>query len=60
MVGIYKNCCGYPFTGLIAENEAQAWAYLDDKYGYRYKGVNLGCSHEAFIIKEIKMVKDAD
>lgn len=56
MVGIYRAICGYPFTGLVAENEERAWAYLDDKYGYRYEGINLGCNHDAFIIKEIKVV----
>ena len=60
MVAIYKNICGYPFTGMVAENEKEAWAYLDAKYGYRYNGVNLGCNHNAFIIKEVEFVKVGD
>ena len=56
MVGIYSGSCGHPFTGLIAENEEQAWAYLDDKYGSYYEGIKFGCNHDAFIIEEVKMI----
>lgn len=60
MVAIYKNICGCPFTGMVAESEEKAWAYLDDKYGYRYKDINLGCNHDAFIIKEVKLIQIED
>lgn len=60
MVAIYKNICGRPFTGMVAETEKEAWAYLDEKYGHRYNGVNLGCNHDAFTIEEVEFIKVGD
>lgn len=48
MVGIYKYECGLKFTGIVAQDEEQAWAYLDKTHGedcdkhYTYP-VNRNC-----------------
>ena len=33
MVGIWRDCCGYPFTGKVAETKAKAiwWIYKEYK-----------------------------
>lgn len=58
MVGIYKYECGLKFTGIVANTEAEAWAYLDKKYGREIGGKWYGVSRSngAFEIKEVKTV----
>lgn len=72
MVGIYKYACGLQFTGIVAETEEDAKAYLRNKYGYTTK-VMIGrddkfnpifadkfiphYNEEAFEIKEVTFIK---
>lgn len=37
MVGIWKNENGLHFTGIVAETEEKAWAYLDGIVGEKGK-----------------------
>lgn len=53
MFAIYRNWAGYPFLGVVAETEQDAWNYLDKTYGYN----GWGCNRDGFIVKEIPIVK---
>ena len=58
MVGIYKYECGLKFTGVVANTEEEAWAYLDKKCGYEINGKWYGYDRRcgAYEVKEVKMV----
>lgn len=64
MVGIYKYKNGLVFTGIIANSEQEAWAYLDKKInetplmyrGEKLESTSRKASRTAFVIKEVTLV----
>ena len=63
MVGLYKYANGLVFTGIVANSEQEAWAYLDKKVSetpIMYRGRQLEsakkASRTAFVIKEVTLV----
>lgn len=63
MVGIYKYANGLVFTGIVANSEKEAWAYLDKKVSEKplmYRGRKLESARKAdrtaFVIKEVTLV----
>lgn len=63
MVGIYKYENGLKFTGIVAETEKKAWAYLDKKVGKENK-FRIGkewfypkANRNAFEVKPITLIK---
>lgn len=63
MVGIYKYACGLVFTGIIANTEEEAWAYLDKEakewFKTRYPDMDdskARASRRDIVIKELKIV----
>ena len=61
MVAIFKYANGLQFTGLVAENENQAWEYLDKTYGTElYAEGQFRCNHNAFCLKKVELIKVKD
>ena len=58
MVGIYKYENGLRFTGIVANTEKEAWAYLDKTYGKEIFGQKAKCNRQAFELIELQMVED--
>ena len=60
MFGIYKYECGLKFIGVVANTEAEAWAYLDKKCGReiggKWYGYDRSCG--AYEVKKVEVVGD--
>lgn len=56
MVAIYKYENGLRFIGKIANNEKEAWDWLDKTYGKELNGVWCRASRSAFKIEEVEIV----
>lgn len=62
MVGIYKYQNGLKFTGIVAETEEKAWAYLDKKVGEKNKMQIAGqwyypkANRKAFEVKTVTLI----
>lgn len=56
MVAIYKYENGLRFIGKIANNEKEAWDWLDKTYGKEFSGVWYGASRNTFKIEEVEIV----
>lgn len=58
MFGIYKYECGLRFIGVVANTEAEAWAYLDKKCGReiggKWYGYDRSCG--AYEVKKVEVV----
>jgi len=61
MVAIFKYFNGLMFTGWIAKNEEEAWAFLDEKFGYVWPdGTKDKCNRKSFAIIEAKEIDKID
>lgn len=60
MVAIFQYYGGLHFTGYLAESEEQAWKFLDEKYGFTFKGENFGCNHNAFCLINAEMIGEVE
>ena len=64
MYGIYKNEIGLVFTGIIAESEESAWAYVDTMYGkMKDEDGKPYCNHDAFAVlplTDVQVFEDED
>lgn len=58
MFGIYKYECGLKFIGVVANTEAEAWAYLDKKCGReiggKWYGYDRSCG--AYEVRKVEVV----
>ena len=57
MFGIYKFSFGLQFTGLVAETEEAAWAYIEKTYSKEIDGILFHANKDAFVVKKLELVE---